>query len=463
MARLIKDASKLDKSIKANDMSFGNIVKAIHAVQTQMGITGTTAEEAGRTISGSVGAMKSAWTNLITGLADKNADIEKLVGNLVTSIVGDGTENNLGVLGNVMPAVKTALNGAAKLVSELLPAIVEQVPAIINENLPILAQAAISIIKSLVGGISQNQKTLMKTAVDTIAFLAESIITMLPDIVKLGLDLIVSLANGIAENLPELIPTIIDVILQIVETLTNQETLTQLLGAVLTIIKELAWGITNNIDKIIASVFTLLDGIIDFLLKPENLAMLVETAIQLVLAIGVGIIKAIPQLLVSVASLISSVFANFFTADWKSIGTNLVDCFKKGIENAWKNLKQWFENLFGDLIGIAKKILGIASPSKVFKKLGSFTAEGFGVGFENAFGDVERDIENALDFNGTTFGVNAYGSYSGGGALSGIGGTTFGTVNINIEGYNAQDDDQLAEMIAEKLQIMTERRGAVFA
>ena len=95
--------------------------------------------------------------------------------------------------------------------------------------------------------------------------------------------------------------------------------------------------------------------------------------------------------------------------------------------------------------------------------LHGFTAEGFGVGFEDAFRDVEKDIENALDFNGTTFGVNAYGSYSGGGMLGGIGGTTFGTVNINIDGYNAQDDDELAEMIAEKLQFMAERRGAVFA
>ena len=102
MERLIKDAAALDSSIDANSLSFANIVKAINVVQTEMGITGTTALEAGRTISGSIGAMKSAWTNLLTGLADGNADIGELVNNLVTTIVGDGTENNLGVLGNVM-------------------------------------------------------------------------------------------------------------------------------------------------------------------------------------------------------------------------------------------------------------------------------------------------------------------------------------------------------------------------
>lgn len=353
-------------------------------------------------------------------------------------------------------------NGVDGLVEAAGNILSEAINEIVN-GLPQIVDLAIRVIDSFIGGINDNLDTIVNGAISVVMTLADGILNMLPDIVKLGLDLIVSLANGIAENLGTLIPTIIDVVLQIVNTLTDQESLTALLGAVLTIIKELAWGITNNIDKIIDAVFTLLDSIIDFLLRPENLAMLIETAIQLVLAIGVGIIKAIPQLLVSVASLIGSIFTNFLTADWGSIGKNIVEGLKSGISNAWNNLVDWFENLFDDLIGIAEKILGIASPSKVFKKIGVFTAKGFGVGFRDAFGDVERDIERMLDFNGTIFGVNAYGTYSGGGAFGGISGTSFGTVNINIEGYNAQDDDELAEMIAEKLQIMTERKGAVFA
>jgi hypothetical protein len=171
-------------------------------------------------------------------------------------------------------------------------------------------------------------------------------------------------------------------------------------------------------------------------------------------------LKATPQLLTSVGDLIADVIEKFGGADWAQIGKDLVAGFKKGIENAWNNLKEWFTGLFDDIVAIAKNILGIASPSKVFKKIGAFTAEGFGVGFEDAFGDVERDIQRALDFNGTSFGVNAYGTYSGG-AFGG--GTTFGTVNINIDGANVQDEETLADMIAERLQTMTERRGAVFA
>jgi hypothetical protein len=421
-----------------------------------LGLANNTMNEAFSTLSGSLSMAKGAWSNLVTGLADDSADLDMLIGNFVESVGAVATQ--------LIPKIGTALNGASKLVRDLIPVIVQEIPVLIEKNLPILAEAAISIIQSLVDGISENQEMLMTTAFDTIVFLANSLISMLPQIVALGLDLIVSLANGIAESLPELIPTIIDVILQIVETITNQENLTALLGAALTIIKELAWGITNNIDKIIDAVFLLIDGIIDFLVKPENLMMLIETAIELVLAIGTGIVKAIPRLLVSVGSLIGSIFTNFATADWGKIGRDLVDGFKKGIQNAWKNLKDWFTGLFDDLIGIAKKILGIASPSKVFKKIGGFTAEGFGAGFEDEFAHVKDDMEDALNFDDASVGINASIRKVGAGAAGGaFGGTSIGNISIKIDGAKYSDEQSLAEAIAYELQNMTDRRSAVYA
>ena len=432
MERLIADAAKLDSSIQANDLSFSNIVKAINVVQTEMGITGTTALEAGRTISGSVGSMKSAWTNLVTGFADKNADLEGLINNLVTTIVGDGTENNLGVIGNIFPAIETALGGIAKLIDGLVPKIIALLPGFVKQVVPSLISASNNMVNAVVeilpdlldtiaSAMIDNAPSLIVASVALIEQLLTSALNMLPEVLQLGIDLIVALLDGIIKMIddPEFIQTLVDVVLEMVDILTNPDTLTHLLNA----------------------------------------------AVILIVALAKGIIQALPQLLAKVPEIIGNLAKALgqFLQPVIDVGKNIVDGIKKGIENAWNSLVAWFKNLFGDLIGIAKKILGIASPSKVFKKIGAFTAEGFGAGFEDAFGDVERDIENALDFNGTTFGVNAYGSYSGGGALSGIGGTSFGTVNINIEGYNAQDDDELAEMIAEKLQVMTERKGAVFA
>ena len=423
---------------------------------TDLGLANNTMNEAFSTLSGSLSMAKGAWSNLVTGLADDSADLDMLIGNFVESVGAVAT--------NLIPKIGTALNGASKLVRDLIPVIVQEIPKLINDNLPILAEAAISIIQSLVDGISENQEMLMSTAMETIAYLATSLISMLPQIVQLGLDLIVSLANGIGQNLGTLIPTIIDVILQIVETITNQENLTALLGAALTIIKELAWGITNNIDKIIDAIFLLIDGIIDFLVKPENLMMLIETAIELVIAIATGIVKAIPKVIAAVVSLIGSIFSNFATADWGKIGKDLVDGLKNGISRAWTNLKNWFKNLFGDLIGIAKKILGIASPSKVFKKLGSWTADGFGIGFEDEFAHVKDDMEDALNFDDASVGINACIRKVGAGAAGGaFGGTSIGNININIDGAKYTDEQSLASAIALEIQNMTDRRAAVYA
>ena len=464
MARLIKDASKLDKSIKANDMSFGNIVKAINAVQTEMGITGTTALEAGRTISGSVGAMKSAWTNLLTGLADGNADVGELVNNLVTTIVGDGSEENLGVFGNIMPAVQTALTGASTLISELLPQIVQTIPTIITENLPILAEAAISIIQSLVDGISENQEMLMTTAFETITYLANSLISMLPQIVQLGLDLIVSLANGISEYLPQLVPTIVDVILKIVEVLTDSNVLQSLLDAAFVIIEELAWGIGDALPKLTGAITEIIEEIVAILLKPENTERLLSSSLQIILAIGTGLINSLPQLARHVVRLISTIVAQFKDADWAELGKNLVEGFEDGIENAWGEMKKWFEGLFDDLIGIAKGILGIASPSKVFKKMGGFTAEGFGAGFDDEFAHVKDDMEDALNFDDASVGINASIRKVGAGAAGGaFGGTSIGNITIHVNGAKYSDEHSLASAIAVEIQNMTDRRAAVYA
>ena len=442
MERLLRDAERMAGYIEGSlDIeSFADIADAIHIVQEEMGITGTTALEAGRTISGSVGAMKAAWTNLVTGFADGSADIGGLIDNLVTTIVGDGTESNLGVIGNVLPAIETALGGISKLIEGAAPKIIEILPGLVNkivpslisaatgmvdavikvvpdllntvvdtliQNAPALITAAISLVQSLIQGIQDNYQILVDGAIQIVTQLANGILNMLPQIVRLGLDLIASLANGIAESLPELIPTIVDVILQIVDTLTDPKQLSNILQAALVLITNLAWGIVNSIPSLIDSVFSVVDGIITFLLDPQNLGMLIQSAIELVIAIGLGLVEAIPKLMTSVGKLITNIVSYFYNYDWGSLGRNLVDGFKRGIQNAWYNLKTWFKNMFGDLIGIAKNILGIASPSKVFKKIGGFTAEGYGVGFEDEFDKVKSDMEKALEFDNASIKINS--------------------------------------------------------
>ena len=381
---------------------------------SDLGLANNTMNEAFSTLSGSLSMAKGAWSNLVTGLADDSADLNMLIGNFVESVGAVATQ--------LIPKIGTALNGASKLVRDLIPVIVQEIPVLIEENLPILAEAAISIIQSLVDGISQNQEMLMKTAFDTIKYLAQSLITMLPDIIQVGIDLIFSLIDGITGMIgdPVFVQSIIDVILKIVDILTNPDTITRLLNAAVTII----------------------------------------------VALAKGLIQALPQLLAKVPEIISNLVKAFgqFLQPVIDIGKNIVDGIKKGVSNAWNNLVSWFKGLFGNLIDIAKKILGIASPSKVFKKIGGFTAEGFGAGFEDEFAKVKGDMEDALDFDDASVGINASIRKVGAGAAGGaFGGTSIGNITINIDGAKYSDEQSLASAIALEIQNMTDRRAAVYA
>lgn len=127
MERLLVDADKLSDSFNlqvdasgALVYSYADVVDAIHIVQTEMGITGTTAKEAGTTIQGSVDSMKAAWTNLVTGLGDENANIEQLFDDLVVTITGDGTETNLGVMGTVIPRIKVIFGKVTEAIKSKL-------------------------------------------------------------------------------------------------------------------------------------------------------------------------------------------------------------------------------------------------------------------------------------------------------------------------------------------------------
>ena len=148
MARLIKDSGVLGKAgedLTAKNLdqkvSFDKIVEAIHKVQSNMGITGTTAKEAGSTIEGSVNSMRSAWQNLVTGMASDNKDMDKLVNNFVDS-VESVVDNVLPVIERTAPAI---ISGMSKVITKVKPKLTEAVEKI----KPVLLNTVQSTIKAM--------------------------------------------------------------------------------------------------------------------------------------------------------------------------------------------------------------------------------------------------------------------------------------------------------------------------
>lgn len=489
MERLIADAAELSDTVDAQDMSFANIVKAINVVQTEMGITGTTAKEAASTIQGSVGMMRSAWGNLVTGIADENANLDELLTNLVESV---GT-----VVQNLIPKIEVALGSIASLIEKLAPVIVEALPSLVSQivpslisaatgmvnsiveaipslldtlvmalvqNGPMLIDAAVKLIEQLIHGLQDNYQVLVDGAIKIVTTLSNGILNMLPEIVKLGLDLIVSLAYGIADSLPELVPTIIDVIMQIVDILTDPEQLSALLDAALAILTELAFGLVDAIPQLVDATLTIIENLVDFLLDPKNIQKLLQAALEIVMALAVGIIKSIPRILESIFRLTDDLVSALFKTDWNKVGADVINGVWEGLKRMWGDLEKWFTNSWDSLVGSVKDLLGIHSPSRVFAGIGENMALGIGKGWEDEFGDIQKDIDKSLSFEDPSMNINtSIQKVSAGTAGATYGGTTIGNITINIDGGKYKDEQALAEAVAQELQNMTDRRAAVYA
>ena len=417
MERLIEDASKmttemdeLGVSVDGTDMSFGNIVNAISVMQKHMGIAGTTSKEAGRTIQGSVNAMKSAWSNLLTGLGDESANIEDLVRNLMLTLVGNGTEDNLGVLGNIMPTVKRISEGVMNALPEILNGIVAMLPQFL--------EAGVNILNGLVQGIQQNLPAIMDATMQILNTLLNTIITNLPQILQMGIQVIVSLVQGLAQQMPTLVPQMIDALMLMVETLIDNIDL--IIDAGIELIIGLAEGLIEALPDLIDKIPIIIDKLCNAIIN--NLPKIIEMGITLTVKLAEGLIKAIPQLVSKVPQIITSLlnaitsggFSKMLQVGGELLGkvkegilngiSGLLDVGRNIVEGLWNginNAKDWVLNkikgIGNSILGAIKGVFGIHSPSTVFRdQVGKNLALGLGEGFEQEMKEVTADMQDAL-------------------------------------------------------------------
>lgn len=208
MQRLLEDAEKLS-GIEYDISSYADIVDAIHVVQTEMGITGTTAKEAATTIQGSLASMKSAWQNLLTGVADDNADFEELVNNFVDSLVGVGE--------NIIPRINTVIKGLTQLITQASQTIIPLAVETLLQNLPSIVAAGMDMVLAIVNGILDNIDLLIDCVLELVDVVVDKLIENLPKLVEGGIRLIIALSVGLIKAIPQLVEKIPEIILALVE------------------------------------------------------------------------------------------------------------------------------------------------------------------------------------------------------------------------------------------------------
>lgn len=334
MQRLLTDAEKLS-GVKYDLSSYADIVDAIHVVQTEMGITGTTAAEAATTIEGSASAMKSAWSNLITGMSNENLDLGKLVQNVIDSVKSFAD--------NLIPRLQIMLprfvQGLTQLISNMIPYVA---PA-----LELLLPPLIEGLGGLVSGIVQALPAAVEAISAVIPMLVQQLTILLPQIVSAGVSIIASLAEGIGDNLPALIPAAVDAII------------------------EIASGLVANVDKIIIAAGQLIGGLTQGLI--EAIPHLVYRLPEIILAITSGLLKGMASI--------------------GMVGQQLVEGLFNGIANAASWLYEKIKGWAGDVLDWIKGFFGIHSPSKVFAdEVGKFIPPGITLGVEQAMPRAMRDM-----------------------------------------------------------------------
>lgn len=391
MERLLEDAEKLS-GIHYDISSYSDIVSAIHEIQVSMDITGTTAKEAEHTISGSIGAMKSAWQNLVTGIADPKADIGKLISNF--------TQTASIAFKNLLPAAKQALEGIGDLIEEIAPIIAEALPDLITDVMPQLVSAGWKLVKgfgnavidnlpellsvgkealntvingiterlpdlmrrgalminSLSKSISDNLPLILDTTVKIISTIGKGLKDNLPLLIDAALNLIESLAEYLSESLPELVPAAIGMILQIIETLTEPDNILRLVDAAIAILLGLVDGLLNSLDVMAEDLPKIVDNIVDalivaapklldaaieiiaklaeYLLNPENIIKLTVAAFKIVIKLAEGIVSLQDKMRSAANDLIEAFFDAIGFGDAYRKGKEFIEDFKSGMNDA---------------------------------------------------------------------------------------------------------------------------------
>lgn len=457
MERLLVDADKLSDSFNLQTdasgalvYSYADIVDAIHIVQTEMGITGTTAAEASQTIGGSLSSVKSAWENLITGIANENADFDKLITNFVNSVSAAAK--------NIVPRVQVAIKGVKQLVDQLLPVIVKEIPVIIKDVVPELLDAAAELVSAIGQGLLDNADSLLSSALDLVMQLVDFIIQGLPKIQEAAVQITLTLGEKLAEAAPQLITSVTDVIIKLVDMLTDPKQLNKMLNVGLTLISTVGQALVDNVGKITEKIPEIVQNLVDFFLDPEQIGKVIDMGVELLSAL-ISNTAEIINVIVGQLPVIIDGIVNALIGDSGDGQTNLEKIIDAGfvlITSLFDNMPSIIATLSGSVVTIIDKLKDKFLETD-WAEVGKDIADSIWDGLKNAWDslvegtkELWQEFTNWIDEvnNPTTTHVSASGNTHGGGGGSfgtGGGGSWGNTQNVNINVYSPTEQN-LAEI-----------------
>lgn len=415
MERLLADAQELT-GVEYNIDNLADVYSAIHTIQEEIGITGTTAKEGTETISGSLAAMKAAWSNLLADMT---------LGNDITQDVENLKDSVLAMMDNMLPAIKNLVSAAPSAILDLL-----------KELGPEVLQAGIDLITELAAGFGESFPMLMNTALEIILTLVNTFIDNIPVIIDAGLQLVIGLVTGILEAVPNLlaqvpfiieslvvtlldmIPTIIDAGIGLFTALVEDlpTIITNIIDVIPTILDavtdifsnsniiimqagvELLSALVENLPEIIEAICSAIPTIITYLI--ETLFSFDPVMMQAGFDLFISLIELLPQVIIAIVEsadvIIQTLIDTFSGSEYQfeNVGKNMTEGLWQGIKNGWGGLVASVKALVPTLVQGVKDSLEIKSPSRVFKReVGKQIPAGVAEGVEDNLGVVEDAMD----------------------------------------------------------------------
>lgn len=398
LERLVADAEKLTGQA-LDPAKFSDVITAIHAVQDNLGITGTTAKEAATTIEGSIGMMKAAWDNLLVGIANENGDLGSLIYEFAHTVETAAS--------NILPRVEIILGGISQLIADMGPIIAQALPDMISAVLPSLISAGAQLLVGLVTGLVSAVPQLVAAVPGIVNSLVSTISANFPALSAAGSDLLTMFSNGIVSGIPAMLVMLPDVITAIYTFL--KDNLPKWLESGVELLENLAFGILEAIPDMVAKLPEVISAMAEYF--TTAFPVIVKKGGELLGQLLVGIIGAIPEIALQLPAVITAI-VEALEAGWETIK----DAGKYLLEGLWAGISdkvQWLKDKVSGVVDTIKSWFTGSdgfdehSPSKWAKQVFRYVMEGGGQGLEAGLPDLMSDVQSVTDRvkNGMNFGT----------------------------------------------------------
>ena len=367
MERLLADAQKIS-GVEYNIDNLSDVYSAIHVIQGELDITGTTAKEAATTISGSFNSLKAAAQNVM-GQITLGMDVGPALNQLATTLVTFAVGNLIPAIWNIVSALPTAI---ITFISALGP----QLFTVVSELIP-----------QIVNGISTGIPALYASAMQLIGQFNTGIQEQLPTLLQKGVDFVANITNGILQNLPQIIAMAGHIITYFANTIISS--LPTILSAGASLLLKLVNGIINNLPQIVQAAATAIVRFVGSI--GRNLPQILQSGITIIGKLTAGLIRAIPNLVGQIPAVIGAIVRTFGSENWGSIGLNIIKGIASGLSSAAHMLWDAVKSVLGSFKDNVLSFFGIHSPSR----WGVFVGKMIDAGVANGLIDNTSLISNA--------------------------------------------------------------------